>query len=155
MARKRLYFGHPLNTYDTALEAKLLAEIASQFPDWEIVNPNRPEHQAGYAEYEKTHVDGDGKPTGMGYFFEVVLPTCHGGVYLAVRDGMFGRGVFGEAEWQQTRGLPTWEIAPDRTVTPLEAPIDPARGLTREETWARLAESREGLSTAPVAYKPY
>lgn len=152
----RLYFGHPLNVYGTPLEAKLLAEIESRFPDWAIVNPNRPEHQAGYAEYEKTHVDKDGKPTGMGYFFEVVLPTCDGGAYLAFRDGMFGRGVFGEAEWQQLRGLPTWEIAPDGTITALGAPIDPARGLTREQTWARLTDQPfEGLSTAPVVYKPF
>ena len=154
--KKRLYFGHPISLYDDPLEVELVAEIKRRFPDWEIVNPNSPEHQAGYVAYEKTRKDEDGKPTGMGYFFECVLPTCDGGVHLAFRDGMFGKGVFGEAEWQQLHGFPTWEILPDGTISELPAPIDPARCLSREETWTRLTEqSYEGLSTEKVMYKPY
>lgn len=156
LPKKRLYFGHPINLYDTPLEAELVAEIRRLFPDWEIVNPNSPEHQAGYAAYEQTRKDADGKPTGMGYFFEEVLPTCDGGVHTPFRDGMFGKGVFGEAEWQQQRGLPTWELTHRKALSVLAPPIDPARCLTREQTWARLTEQPfEGLSTEKVVFKPY
>lgn len=154
--RPRLYFGHPINTYGTPLETRLLAVLAEAFPHHEIVNPSGPEHQAGYAEYEKTRRDEDGKPTGMGYFFEVVLPTCHAGAHLAFRDGMFGKGVFGEATWQCERGLPVWEITPQEIIFRHHAPFDPKRCLSREGTWARLTDQKqEGLSTEPIVFKPY
>ena len=154
--KKRMYFGHPLNTYDTPLEAELMAVIAKAFPDHEIINPNRPEHQRGYAEYEKTHKDAQGVPTGMGYFFEVLVPTCDAGVYLAFRDGMISAGCVGEAELQQQRGLPTWEITPDGVITTLYAPLDPARCLKRADTWARLTDQKkEVLSTEKIIFKPY
>ena len=153
--KKRMYFGHPINTYDTPLEARLVAALEAAFPDYEIENPNKPEHQAGYAEWEKTHVDADGKPTGMGYFFEVVLPTCDAGAHLAWPDKMFGKGVFGEADWQQERGQPTWEIFPDATIATLPPPLDKARCLTREETAARLWDEPEKVSTEKVPFKPY
>ncbi len=135
--RPRLYFGHPINAYGTELQQELLRKIAFAFPDWEIFNPDGPEHDAAYKEYAKTHVDGDGKPTGMGYFFEVILPTCRGGVFLPFRDRMFGKGVFGEASWLFERKFPVWEITPDGIILPIRQ-LDAARCLTRDATRERI-----------------
>lgn len=135
---QRLYFGHPVNAYGTELQRELLRKIAFVFPDWEIVNPDTPEHAASYAAWAKTHVDEEeGRASGMGYFFGCVLPTCQGGVFLAFRDGRFGRGVFGEAEWLFARRLPIWEISFDGIVSPLER-LDAARCLGLSETRRRI-----------------
>ena len=144
---KRLYFGHPINVYGTPLQASLLQAIASTFKGWEIVNPDGPEHSAAYQEYAKTRVDGDGKPTGMGYFFEVILPTCQGGVFLPFRDDMFGKGVFGEALWLFERSFPVWQITHQSVIFPIQH-LDLGRCLTREAT-------RERIRHADGSSKPY
>lgn len=144
---KRLYFGHPINVYGTPLQASLLQAIASTFKGWEIVNPDGPEHSAAYQEYAKTRVDDDGKPTGMGYFFEVILPTCQGGVFLPFRDGMFGKGVFGEAHWLEERSFPIWNITHLGVISPIRY-LDRLLCLTREET-------RERIRHADGSMKPY
>lgn len=133
----RLYFGHPINAYGTPLQAELLLAIGVRFRRWEIFNPDGPEHDAAYKEYAKTHVDADNKPTGMGYFFEEILPTCRGGVFLPFRDGMFGKGVFGEAKWLYDRKFPIWQITHLGVISPIVR-LDEALCLTREATRERI-----------------
>lgn len=124
MMKPKLYFAHPINTYNTKLERFLLAKIAERFPEYEIVNPNAPEHYAGY------------KARGMDYFTQDVLRGCKVCVFLAFRDGKIGRGVFTEVMtivWCHLRAL---EIEPDGVIkdwTP-----DYSRRLTVEETRARI-----------------
>jgi len=134
---RRLYFGHPINVYGSPLQAELLRAISATFRTWEIVNPDGPEHEAAYKEYAKTRVDGDGKPTGMGYFFEKILPTCEGGVFLPFRDGMFGKGVFGEASWLQERKFPIWQVTHLGVISPILR-LDEKLCLTREATRERI-----------------
>lgn len=81
---KKLYFGHPTHLYGTGIEAYLLQRIAEQFPDWEIINPNGPEHQKGY------------RSRGMDYFLELVR-SCHAGVFLRFSNDHWGAGTFQEA----------------------------------------------------------
>lgn len=119
-----LYFAHPVNTYDTELERVLLARIHERFPGCHILNPNGPEHAAGY-EAKK-----------MRYFFEDILPRCGLCVLLAFSDGKIGKGVYGEAEQMHAAACPTWEILPDGAF--LAWSPDPARMLTVEETRARI-----------------
>ena len=129
--QKRLYFGHPINVYHTELERFLLEKIAEEFPDWEIENPNQPRHDAGYQEWqEKTG-------RGMNYFFEVVLPECRGGVFLPFRDGAWGMGVFGEAEFLRDRGFPLWHVTVDGTILPI-ANLDEVSVLSVAETRLRI-----------------
>jgi len=137
---KRLYFGHPINVYDTPLQAELLRAIAATFKGWEIFNPGLPEHGVAYEEYKKTRVDDQGKPTGMGYFFEEILPTCHGGVFLPFRDDLFGKGVFGEALWLFERKFPIWQISHHGVIFPIQQ-LDAGRCLTREQTQARIRDA--------------
>jgi len=107
---KRLYFGHPVNTYNTDLESQLLQRISESFPDWEIENPNQKCHQEGYAHWKETTGNG------MDYFTKQVLPSCQGGVFLPFRDGAWGAGVYKEAKFYADQGYSIWTIAHDGTM---------------------------------------
>ena len=102
-SRGVLYFGHPVNTYNTELEGILLGTIFENFAAWEIENPNQKKHQEGYQRYKEE------KGNGMLYFDEV-LQNCSGGIFLAFRDGKWGAGVAKEALNLLNRGLPVWQI---------------------------------------------
>ncbi len=80
--KARLYFAHPVTDYDTQWERDALSIIAQLYDLdlWEIVNPNTPEHDAGY------------KARGMDYFFDL-LETCHGIIWSPFPDGSVGAGV--------------------------------------------------------------
>ena len=130
---KRLYFGHPINTYDTDLEFQLLQRISGSFPDWEIENPNQKCHQEGYARWKETTGNG------MDYFTKQVLPSCQGGVFLPFRDGAWGAGVHKEAKFCVDQGHPVWIIAPDGAIVSLD--ISTVQPLTVEETRSRIRTS--------------
>ncbi|MDO8504852.1 MAG: hypothetical protein Q7S36_03290 [Candidatus Liptonbacteria bacterium] len=102
--QKRLYFGHPVNTYNIDLENQLLSQISVAFPGWDIENPNQKHHQEGYKRWKEAIGNG------MDYFFKRVLSDCNGGIFLPFRDGAWGAGVYGEAKFLVERGLPIWQI---------------------------------------------
>lgn len=117
-----IYFAHPTADYGTPLEAAAIALIQARFPDATIVNPNSPEHHAGY------------ERAGMDYFFAEVLPTCNACVYIGFDDEMIGAGVAAEFLWFQARGFRTWELFwPSKTA----AHDERGRVLTIDETRAR------------------
>lgn len=109
MKKHVLYFPHPVNTYDTAVEKEILILIQQYFPDFVVENPNQLCHQKGYAEWKKRYENTDGKTkSGMSYFFDVVMPNCDAGaVALPFLDGKFGAGVAGEVIYavQKQRGI--------------------------------------------------
>lgn len=130
-SKKKLYFGHPLNTYDTELEARLLQIIAEAFPGWEIENPNQPHHQAECQRWKRM--------TGrcMDYFFQVVLPTCQGGVFLPFPNGTWGAGVFGEAQCLSEQGQKSlWQITAEGKISRVS--LKKVKSLSIEETRSRL-----------------
>jgi len=131
--KKRLYFGHPINVYSTALEAALLARIAAAFPDWEVENPNQKKHDEGYERYKRE----TGRP--MDYYTIEVLPSCHGGVFLPFRDGAWGAGVYKEAEAIAARGCPIWTITADGDVRATD--LAKVRVLTVPETRERIRDA--------------
>jgi len=100
--KRIIYFGHPINTYHTELETKLIEKIARVFPKYAIENPNQPKHQAGYIHCKKETGNG------MQYYFEEVLPKCGIGIFLPFRDGAWGAGVFGEAKYFTQRDSSLW-----------------------------------------------
>ena len=128
---RRLFFSHPVNTYNTKLEKELLRKIAEAFPMWEIVNPNEPQHQEGY----ERHKNASGN--GMNYFTEEVLPSCHGNIALLFRDGMWPAGVYKEAKYFTDHLLPCYVISPEGFVRfgPILEVVKP---LSVEETRARI-----------------
>lgn len=126
----RLYFGHPINTYNTTLEERLLRQISLSFPSWEIENPNQKHHEKQYEHWKKT------TGTGMNYFTKQVLPNCHGGIFLPFRDGAWSSGVFMEAEFIAGKRWPIWMIVPNGGITALS--LSGCTSLTREETISRV-----------------
>lgn len=144
----KVYFGHPINTYGTELEKRLLETIGNFFkalspknPDlWIIENPNQRHHQEGCRIWrEKTG-------NGMNYFFKCVLPECDAGIFLPFRDGKWGAGIFGEAEWLVKHGCPIWEITHDGKIRKLECLYDiqvlcNTQVLSVEETRKRIRDA--------------
>ncbi len=131
MERKKIiYFGHPVITYDTELESKLVRIIEEHFHDFEVENPNKPEHQKRYREYRKKFDNG------MLYFFEEVLPQMDAGIFLPYKDGKLGAGVYTEAEWFYNKGKKIYEIHYTGIIRRLTV-LEENRRLSVEETRAR------------------
>lgn len=126
----KIYFGHPINVYDTDLERFLMARITECFPHLEIENPNQPNHADGYNRYSAS----GGR--GMDYYFKEVLPGCSAGIFLPFRDGAWGAGVFGEAKNIAERGCRIWQIAHEGFISSVN--LDSVRVLTVEETRSRI-----------------
>ena len=129
---RRLYFGHPINAYDTELEKFLLIRVAATFPDWEIVNPNSPVHSAGYK--AEKQLSGNG----MHYFLERVVPTCQTGVFLPFREGRFGMGVWSEASVLHQLNRPVWKISAQGILAPILNLRNEPPPLSVEETRERI-----------------
>ena len=138
MPKPKLYFGHPVNTYDARLEEQLLGVIASHLPTWEIENPNQPHHQEGYMDYKSRTGNG------MTYFTEVVLPACQGGIFLPFRDGAWGAGVFMEAKFFIDKNMPTFIINHNGYIEVLPAQYTP-QVLSVEQTRARIRDPEGDL----------
>lgn len=127
----KIYFGHPINTYDTELEGQLLQRISEIFPAWFIENPNEEYHQEGYEFWKRLYGNG------MGYYYQEVLPHCSIGVFLLFRDGKWGAGVFGEAKFLYNRGCQIFKINAEGKVTKIHF-LDATQVLTIEETRKRI-----------------
>lgn len=123
----RIYFGHPVNVYNTELEALLLQKIAEFFLRWEIENPNQAHHGQNYKHWEET------RGNGMQYYFQEVLPRCAAGVFLPFRDGRWGAGVFGEARFLHLLGRKIWQITPGGVISRVDD-LERIPALTVDET---------------------
>ncbi|MBI2632780.1 MAG: hypothetical protein HYW78_00095 [Parcubacteria group bacterium] len=135
-----IYFAHPINTYNTELENKLLRAIAKKFPKWQIENPNQWHHQESVRIYKQ-----EGKNP-MEYFYKEVLPDCAIGIILPFRDGAYGAGVFGEAEFLVKQGCPLYQITHRGIIKKIS--IDNIVFLSVEET-------RHRVRTPEGQTKPY
>jgi hypothetical protein len=120
----RVYFAHPMNTYNTPLEQLCLSVLQKRQPDWEILNPNTPEFQQ---ECKK-----EGMP-----FFKKLVDTCDVLVALPFADGALGAGVIKEAAWMKEKGGRCWVLY-GKELLPMEKAH--SRLLTVEETRKRLKE---------------
>ena len=129
-----MYFGHPINFYNTPKEAELIRAIEIRFPEYSIENPNQPHHLAGYKKWKAE------TGSGMNYYFKELLPKMAAGTFLAFEDKMFGAGVFGESAFIDTNRGPVWEINLDGIIFPLA--IDTSRMLSVEETVKRVYKTK-------------
>jgi len=125
-----VYFGHPVNFYDTPKESELISAILAQFPGSLVENPNQPKHQEGYQKYKRETGNG------MSYFFRKVLPLMNRGVFLPFEDGMYSTGVFREAVFLSNLGRLVYEINLDGEI--ILMPIDLSKMLSVEETRERI-----------------
>ena len=129
--RKKVYFMHPINTYGTPLETKMLALIATKFPGYDIVNPADQMHADKVAELRRA----DPKANVMPYFTELAR-SCDTGVVLPFGDGMWGAGICGETDEMLANGKFVWVINP--TTVTFVPKVPPNRRLSIEETRARI-----------------
>ncbi|PIP73004.1 MAG: hypothetical protein COW88_03310 [Candidatus Lloydbacteria bacterium CG22_combo_CG10-13_8_21_14_all_47_15] len=81
---KKIYFAHPINTYETPFEGIALEVIKRRFPNHDIICPNTPAHAAEYTAH------------GMSYFTERLVPQCSVTIGMPYPDGKFGAGVASE-----------------------------------------------------------
>jgi hypothetical protein len=149
---ERLYFAHAVNCYNTPYEQAALALIAHAFPEAEIVNPNRPEHQVGYNAWKERSAKSRDDHKGMDYFYEAVLPTCTGSIGMPFLDGRFGLGVASELAKTAKTDKPVYAmIAVDVTserlagwvVNPLSGLFD-IRPFWRHELDNLLSAGKDG-----------
>lgn len=131
--RKRIYFGHPINTYGTKLEKELLAEIAKALSDYVIENPGKKHHQKNVQRWIKKTGNA------MNYFFSVVLPKCQAGIFLPFRDGKWGAGIVGEAKFLHNKGFPIWQITFEGKIS--EANLAKIQVLSIKETTSRIRDA--------------
>lgn len=129
--QEKIYFGHPINTYDTELESRLLQRISEVFPGWFIENPNEEYHQDGYQFWKRLCGNG------MNYYYKEVLPSCSAGIFLPFRDGKWGAGVFGEAKFLYNRGCDIFQIDSEGKVIKIDS-LDTIKALGIKETRKRI-----------------
>lgn len=125
----RLYFGHPINTYQTPLEGELLQAIAAAFPAYDIENPSDPHHQ--YGARRQHWLTGNV----MDYFLPVAA-GCRLGVFLPFRDGCWGAGVHAEALVMTHHGRGIFSIDPSGLVR--RADLATVIALTVDQTRQRI-----------------
>jgi len=129
----KMYFAHPLSTYNTDLENMLIEIIKARFPGYELENPNQPHHQKACQEAkEKTG-------NAMNYFLNDLIPKMDAGIALPFKDNMFGAGIFAEMEGIYQRKKPIWQIDFQGKIDPLDR-MDERRRLSIEDTRARVRD---------------
>lgn len=113
MVKELVYFGHPVNSYDTVMESFLEDVIKEELGNVNnsdlfagiLFNPNNDFSKQMYQRYKMKE-----DSTGLDYYFSQVLPFCKAGVFLPFPEGVFGSGVMSEMKWFDDRGLPTYTI---------------------------------------------
>jgi len=137
--RRKLYFAHPINTYNSDLEEYLVEIVQEYFAAWEIENPNQQKHQDGYKKFREE------KGNGMRYFTEEVLPECRGIIALPFRDGKWGAGVAKEVLYFLENKLSAWQISLKGQLVVVVDLLPEDLGedmiLSVEETRARLRDA--------------
>lgn len=126
-----IYFGHPVNFYNTEKERELCEIIKFNFPGHNLENPNQLHHQENYKIWKEELGNG------MKYYFDIILPKMNAGIFLPFEDGMWGLGVFGEAEFIFKNGCPIWQIDLNGKVARVKS-LDDSKRLSIEETRKRV-----------------
>ena len=142
--RKKLYFGHPKGTYDTALERMILKRIA-EYPDFlenDVLIPNQPIYSLRAEGIRYTNPDG----SSMG-FFRALARSCQAGIFLIFPDGKWGSGIYDEAEEIFYQAYPIWSIGYSGDISTINR-LNLAWRLSKEETSARNRECRKTLAKA-------
>ena len=138
----KVYFGHPINVYNTKLESRLIAAIKKTFPGWDIENPGEKRHGEACRRW--------GEKTGnvMDYFYKEVLPDCQAGVFLPFRDGKWGAGIFGEAKYLAENKCSIWQIDTKGHITRIL--LDELAALTLS-----IEKTRKRIRNKDGSRKPY
>lgn len=118
----KIYFAHPVSDYGgSARQQEALQALGRRSGD--IVNPDSPVHQAGYAMY------------GMTYFLKQI-EECDELVYMTFSDGSIGAGVWKEIAHAHGLGKRVLRVQHGRFLSALL----PMHVLTERQTGRKLKE---------------
>lgn len=121
---KKIYFAHPITDYGTERQAAAVAYLSEQ---WQVVNPDHPGHQAGYA------------ADGMAYF-ERLAASCDLLAFMRFPDGSIGAGVGKEIDAAKRAGI-RWIVEYFAgQIYPVYG--DPTPVLSVEDTRAKIRQLR-------------
>jgi hypothetical protein len=96
---KYLYFGHPRLYYNTKEENKAIQMISNKFRNHLIVNPNQKRYQKNSNK--------------MGFkIFNILVDRCDIGVFMLMKDGTWGAGIYKEAQRMESQGKKIFEVNP-------------------------------------------
>jgi hypothetical protein len=126
-----IYFAHPINFYNTALEKNLIERINLFFPQYNLENPNQKHHQESYKIWKER------TGSGMNYYFDIILPRMEAGIGLPFEDGKLGFGVWGELDFLSRLGKPIWEINFDGEIKLIKN-LNDLKVLSLDETRGRV-----------------
>jgi hypothetical protein len=95
----KVYFAHPVSTYNTILEKMVIAHLERQGAHL-LINPNTPEHQEGY------------KNEGMEYFKKIIEACDYVYVLPFPDDFSIGAGIAKEINWALEKGIKVVYLKP-------------------------------------------
>lgn len=128
----KIYFAHPINTYETPVDEKCVQIIKDNLGD-QIINPSDPLIQRTFASYRKENPD-----TYM-EFFKDLVSSCDTIVYLPFSDGMIGAGIWYEVKNVYKKGGKIYEIdLPTESLSEVDFPYVDSNKLTVEDTRIRI-----------------
>lgn len=134
MSNRRVYFAHPMSSYDTQEEAAALRIMAQHFNsnEWDIINPNQPEHQHAARRLRRPFA-----------YFEELVSGCDALCYLPFDDGKIGYGIKGEVDAIKTRkpDAELFEVDMNAQRIIAQSALDESRVIGRSETAARLTSN--------------
>lgn len=128
----KIYFAHPINTYETPVDEKCIQIIKDNLGE-QIINPSDKLIQKTFGEYRIAHPD-----TYMEFFKELVS-SCDTIVYLPFKDGMVGAGIWYEVKNVFENGGKIYEIdLPTDSVSEVDFPYVDGKRLSVEDTRIRI-----------------
>ena len=132
-----IYFAHPVNTYNTFIEAKVIEKLQEQFPDQVILNPNHPYIACLY------------KKQGM-KIFKKLVKMCDTLICLPFEEGEIGAGKAKEISWGLKKGIPCYYI---NNIHPFKCErvytLNGYNVLTVKETRKKLKKLNENFNQIP------
>lgn len=114
-----VYYAHSIALYGTEQEKRDLATLRNL--GFEVVNPNAPEHDAGY------------KRDGMDHFEKIVKWGSDTLAFRANPDGSINAGVALEIKWALEANHPVIELPANLSRRSLT--VEQTRALLREQGW--------------------
>jgi hypothetical protein len=135
---RRLYFAHPINTYNTDLEHELIQKIHEHFDrDIIIVNPSDLVHQVMVMDIKSFYDDAELASKKVMQYFLCIVASCQGGIGLPFQDGVFGAGVYKELERIAQNHHTIWSIT-HRGDIEIISNLSALTPLSVDETRARI-----------------
>jgi hypothetical protein len=128
----KIYFAHPINTYNTDIEKQCLDLIKNNLGD-KILNPSVEFIQRQLEDYKKNN------PDNYMIFFDDLLSECDAIAYLPFEDGLIGAGVWHECKTINNYGGKTYEIdLENETLNEVDFGYIDSKKLSIEETRVRI-----------------